>query len=61
MRVLCACVCVCVCVCVAVQWKFLQRDEGEKEPENNPTWLEDRGMSIANYYYDQTLWSCTID
>ena len=30
-----------------MQWQFLQRDEGEKEPENDPTWLEDDGM--CNY------------
>ena len=38
----------------AVQWRFLQRDEGERDPGNDPSWLEDDGL------YQYVLYSaCT--
>ena len=31
-------------LCINLQWEFLQRDEGERDPGNDPSWLEDDGM-----------------
>ena len=36
------------------QWEFLQRDEGERDPGNDPSWLEDDGNNI--YIVRTCLW-----
>ena len=27
------------------QWRFLTRDDGEKDPSSDPGWIQDEGMS----------------